>query len=330
MIVLICGTRPEWIKIKPVCEELGLRNIPYKVQLTGQHADTFVGVDDPNIIYPCKHPEYGSRLDQVLQQQLMEDFPQGTKLVLVQGDTTSALSGALAAFHRGIPVAHLEAGMRTYDYVPYPEEFNRRMIAIIASIHLCATDANKNNLESEKIFGNKIVVGNTVLDNLKHIDYTIADKRYVPITLHRRETRMNFTEWLDSIEQAAEKFKQYQFILIQHPNHPIYKLSHRIESRTAMGHNEIIRFLAGASFVITDSGGIQEELTYMRKKFIVARNSTERPEGINLGFGTMCHNPSHLYNSIQRIQKLVIPEIPSPYGDGNAAKKVVDILQNYI
>ena len=177
MILLSFGTRPEWIKIKPLLKKFD-GHIPYKLLFTGQHTDLLSDINSHGPVITLDIIEGKNRLDSIVQSIMNCDHVfDGVSAVLVQGDTTSAFSIALASFHRKIKVIHLEAGLRTYDKgQPYPEEFNRQAISRIADIHLCPTRTSKQYLIDEKTQGKIEVVGNTVLDNLVNIETEYSNK----------------------------------------------------------------------------------------------------------------------------------------------------------
>ena len=257
MIGIAFGTRPEWIKIKPVCQELSRRSVPFTIIFTGQHKDLVteenllqLGANSVRtIVLPSTSPKM-SRLDSIASGILTEDFTEGLSSVMVQGDTTSAFSVALAAFHRGIPVIHLEAGLRTYDLQqPFPEEANRQMISSIASLHLCPTDLAKENLLKEgRSKQSKIVVtGNTALDNIRNIRPT--NNKSVLVTMHRRENHKDMKDWLLNIDTLAKNKPDYHFLIPLHPNPNVTKhrsvLKH-VEVVEPMTHPELVDFLLPA------------------------------------------------------------------------------------
>ena len=187
MIGLAFGTRPEWIKIKPVCQELKRRAIPFRVIFTGQHKD-LISSDDLSQLGATsliklkqreKHKKQ-NRLDEMVSCILSEETHiTDLSALMVQGDTTSAFSMALASFHNQVPVIHLEAGLRTYDLQqPFPEEANRQMISAIASLHLCPTELSKENLikEGKHLQSKVVVTGNTALDNIRDVQTTTEKK----------------------------------------------------------------------------------------------------------------------------------------------------------
>jgi UDP-N-acetylglucosamine 2-epimerase len=281
MILLIYGTRPEYIKIKPLIIEMEKRNIPFKTLFTGQHKDMVPATADYNL---AMFDLPGNRLDSVLKNCLSmpEHVFEGITYILVQGDTTSVVGLALAGLHRNIPVIHLEAGLRTYDTQnPYPEENNRRIVSSIATIHLCPTFRNEENLIYENIAENIFVVGNTGLDNLLEVKDKCTYEKKILVTLHRRENHHWMDQWFTELNTLAQKYPEYEFIIPLHPNPNVQKhkaLLTNVKVVDPMEHSELIDLLTKCSLVITDSGGLQEECSFLNKKCLVCRKVTERPE----------------------------------------------------
>lgn len=331
MILIAFGTRPEFIKIKPLLNVFKNNNFnKYKLLFTGQH-EQIVG-NKLSFDYKIKILDGINRLDSIFMSILNNDnIFNGITHVLVQGDTASAYAVALAAFHRKIPVIHLEAGLRTYDIEnPYPEEYYRRCISNMSSVNLCVSEINKNNLLSEKCPGVNYVVGNTVLDNIRNISTTY--QRKVLVTLHRRENQDNIIEWFKTIEQIAKEYCDYEFLLPIHPNPNVKKHSNilnKVKVVEPLEHEELIKYLADCSFIITDSGGLQEESSFLKKKSIVCRKFTERIEGLNL-FSFLCHEPKDLKVMVDYFIINYKINLPCPYGDGYAAEKAYEIIKSYI
>lgn len=329
MILLSFGTRPEWIKIKPLIERIG-DAMPYKLLFTGQHEDLLSKVNENIKLEKLKIYNGSNRLDSIVSSIMNnESIFEGVTSVLVQGDTTSAFSIALAAFHRRIKVIHLEAGLRTYDKnQPYPEEFNRQAISRIADIHLCPTKLSKEFLINEKVQGVKEVVGNTVLDNLLHVNPSYTNK--VVITMHRRENHANMDKWFRELNTLAATHPELEFIFPLHPNPNVQKHKHllkNIKVTDPMEYVDFIDLLAKTKFVITDSGGLQEETSFLAKKCIVCREKTERSEGVGT-FSFMCNFPENLKNVFNQVNLDHIPIGKCPYGSGNASEKIYRILSN--
>ena len=331
MILVSFGTRPEWIKIKPVLEQFEGR-IPFKLLFTGQHTDLLQNVDTKYDLKKLKINDGENRLDSILNSVMnQEKIFDNIKAVMVQGDTTSAFAIALAAFHRKIKVIHLEAGLRTYDkYHPYPEEFNRQAISRIADVHLCPTKLCASHLIDEKTQGRIEIVGNTVLDNLKEIVPQNSNK--IVVTMHRRENHHNLDEWFRKIDELAEKNKHLEFIIPLHPNPNVQKhknVFRNVKVVEPMEYNRFIELLAECKFAITDSGGLQEETSFLGKKCIVCRQKTEREEGVG-EFALMCMSPEDLERLFEDVINNPVPIGTCPYGDGHAAVKVYQVLKDEI
>jgi len=327
MILLCFGTRPEWLKIKPVIEELKNNKLPYKTLFTGQHVDIVTRNADLKFVIK---KSTNNRLNDITSSLLRipDNFFKGIEYVLVQGDTTSAAALALNAFHRGIKVIHLEAGLRTYDSLnPYPEELNRQIISRIATIHLCPTKNNKKNLLLEKCHGKIYVTGNTSLDNLKNIKTSYSNN--ILVTLHRRENHIIMADWFKQLNHIASLYKDLNFILPLHPNPNVQKYKNlltNINIVKPLNHQQLLQILSNSRFCITDSGGIQEEASFLNKKAIVCRKITERQEAIGIT-SFMCPTPKHLLPIFKKIYNDYKIKTQSPFGNGNAAKKIIKIFK---
>jgi UDP-N-acetylglucosamine 2-epimerase (non-hydrolysing) len=333
MLLISFGTRPEWIKIKPVVDAIEGK-IPFKILFTGQHTslveeylkDTFVV------------NEIGSgdnRLDSIVCSLLNKDkLFEGVSHVMVHGDTTSAFAVGLAAFHRNIPVIHLEAGLRTFDRQnPYPEEFNRTAISSLASIHLCPTKSAAENVISMVGSDSQIfVTGNTVLDNLLGLSPEIENK--VLVTMHRRENHKRIKEWFRIINDLAIENPDLEFVLPLHPNPNVSKYRFQLKNVTVvdpLSYDDCLDFIRTCKVIITDSGGIQEESSFLKKKCIVCRKTSERAEGLGT-FAFMCPHPNMLkpaFDGIIQSGEFIVNE-DCPYGDGKASERIVKVLKNEI
>ena len=324
MILIAYGTRPEWLKVKPIIKSLRTNKISHRVLFTGQHKNISGNYYDIKLEMCAK---IFSRLDQVFVSILNEidkkDAFKNISAVLVQGDTASVFALSLAAFHRKIKLIHLEAGLRTYDKDnPYPEEMYRQMVSRIADYHLCPNENNKINLEKEKTSGEKFVIGNTALDNISNISTSYED--VVLITMHRRENLELISHWFDVFDILAEENSQVDFVLPVHPNPTIINHSKKLKNVRvidAMKHDDLIDILRRAKVVITDSGGIQEESSFLRKKCIVCRKTTERVESIDqnsiLCIFERCINDFKIKDSYS-----------CPYGDGKASLNFVNLIKS--
>ncbi len=329
MILLTYGTRPEYIKIKPLIKEFKNFNIPFKILFTGQHKDIANGEYDFKIEMTDMSI---NRLDSVMANlmTLSDDIFEGITHVLVQGDTTSVVGLSMAALHRKIKVIHLEAGLRTYDTEnPFPEENNRRIVSTIATIHLCPTELNANNLHKENVSENVFVVGNTVLDNLIDYKEKCEYTNKVLVTMHRRENHENIHEWFYEINELAKKHTELEFILPLHPNPNVQKhksILTQVKLIEPLNHQDLLELLVKTKLVITDSGGIQEECSFFNKKCLVCRKVTERPESINLT-SFLINEPKDLSTIFESHIEGYIVNVESPYGDGKSAIKISEILK---
>jgi UDP-N-acetylglucosamine 2-epimerase len=332
MILLTYGTRPEYIKIKPLIKEFKNKNVPFKILFTGQHKDISSGDYDFKIDMLDLSE---NRLDSVIANimTLQDDIFEGITHILVQGDTTSVVGLSLSALHRKIKVIHLEAGLRTYDTEnPFPEENNRKIVSTIASIHLCPTNTNANNLYKENISENVFIVGNTVLDNLIEYKEKCEYKNKVLVTMHRRENHVNIMEWFKEINNIAKKYNELEFILPIHPNPNVQKYKSILTNVNVvepLNHTELINLLVKTKLVITDSGGIQEECSFFNKKCLVCRKVTERPESLGLT-SFLIKEPKELSEMFNTHINDYEVNFESPYGDGESAIKIYKILNKII
>jgi UDP-N-acetylglucosamine 2-epimerase (non-hydrolysing) len=342
MLLIAYGTRPEWLKIKPLIIELKKTNIRFCVLFTGQHENiidsNIFDENDINFQISLGNTSPSNRLNNILSGILSEaevvlrGVMSQIKYVLVQGDTTSALAVALFAYNRGLKVIHLEAGLRTHDLDnPYPEEANRQLISRITTVHLCPTIQNEGNLNNEQVGGSKYVVGNTALDNLLHYVSKCDYENKILITLHRRENHETIQYWFEAIDKLAGIYKDHEFILPIHPNPNVKKFAHILKNVKVvepLSHEDLLNILVKCKFVITDSGGIQEECSFFGKRAIVCRKETERPEA--LGYTTeLCEKPKELITMTKELMKKyeVTHNHICPFGDGHSAKKITKIIK---
>lgn len=332
MILITYGTRPEYIKILPILKELRNNSVKFKILFTGQHKDI------ANFEYDFKLDMVElseNRLDSVVGNLM--NIPSfifdGITHILVQGDTTSVVGLSLAALHRKINVIHLEAGLRTYDYGnPYPEENNRRIVSSIANIHLCPTESNADNLFNERVLGEIHVVGNTVLDNLLEYKDKCEYTNKVLVTMHRRENHDELKQWFTTINDLSKEHPELEFILPLHPNPNVQKWKHILTNVNViepLSHQDLIEVLVKVKLVITDSGGIQEECSFLNKKCLVCRKTTERPESLNLT-SFIVDYPDKLKTIFEKHLLEFNVDLKSPYGDGHSSEKIVDILKTIL
>ena len=323
MFLLCFGTRPEYIKVKSLIDNL--KNV--KTCFTGQHPDLLENIEVDiklNIIDMNTNRLNNIIINTLFESTIFEDI----EYVIVQGDTTSALSMALSAFNNKIKVIHLEAGLRTYDTSdPFPEEMNRQLISRIATVHLCPTELNKQNLISEGISKNIYVTGNTGLDNIDKSNVVYGNK--ILVTLHRRDNHHNINEWFIEIEKLALGHPELEFILPIHPNPNVQKYRHllnKVKVIEPICHSEMIKLIKECKFIISDSGGIQEEASFLNKRIIICRKYTERPEVLD-SHGVLCGYPCDLDKIFNDVNANYIVDKPCPFGDGNAYKNIINIFE---
>jgi UDP-N-acetylglucosamine 2-epimerase (non-hydrolysing) len=367
-ILVAFGTRPEAIKCFPVIEALRAR---------------------PGVkVVACVTAQHRHILDQVLEQvgikpeidlNLMREKPTLTDItvdvtvkmgevlaaerpdrVIVQGDTTTAMATALAAFYHGIPVGHVEAGLRTHDILsPWPEEANRRIVGVLADMHFVPTEFARENLLRENVDPSRIyLTGNTVIDalhsvlgQLRQSGYRISadsprlaalmesDKRLLLMTAHRRE---NWGEGIAAICDAALRLVARGDVFLALPVHPNPKVSGPIRAALGdhpdicllepLGYADFVLMLDRAAIVLTDSGGVQEEAPALGKPVLVMRETTERPEGVAAGSARLVGlNPDVIVAEATKLlddpkEYAAMSEVRNPYGDGTAAQKIADAI----
>jgi len=363
-ILSIFGTRPEAIKMAPVVRELeNTEGIESHVCVTAQHREmldqvlTLFNIKpdmDLNLMRPNQTlaeltAAVFTNLDPVLED-IQPDW------VLVQGDTTTVMAAALAAYYRRIRVGHVEAGLRTHNkWEPFPEEVNRRVASVTADLHFAPTKWSRKNLLKEGIPEEAIhVTGNPVIDALYYVadedvPTMVADlisrlesRRLVLVTAHRRE---NFGQPIKNICAALKSLAARSDVEIVYPVHlnpnvqePVHRLLGNIRNITLLPPLEylpLVHLMKNASLILTDSGGIQEEAPAFGVPVLVLRDVTERPEGVQAGtlklVGTkrqrILSESNYLLNDSKAHSAMA--QAVNPFGDGKAAKKIVEILRTY-
>jgi UDP-N-acetylglucosamine 2-epimerase (non-hydrolysing) len=364
-VLTVFGTRPEAIKLAPVIKELEQRQDSFesRVCVTGQHRELLDQMLDLFEIRPdhdlavMTHDQSPTDVTLAvlggLRHVLATEEPDW---VLVQGDTTTTMAGGLGAFHHGCRVAHVEAGLRTFDpRDPWPEEMNRRVAGVVSDLHFAPTAASADNLYREGVARDQVIItGNTVIDALRLVsaipfepsgtllaEIPLQGKRLVIATMHRRETsRQALRELCGALIAIAGRHEDVQIVCPVHPNpnvrHPVHELLSGIPNITLVApldYQPMIWLLQRSHFVITDSGGLQEEATAMGKPVLVIREKTERPEGIAAGTALLVGTDQHaleawatrllsdpaLYESMARVT--------DAYGDGYAARRIIDAIR---
>lgn len=359
-IILVFGTRPEAIKMCPVVNELKRREkFQVVVCVTGQHKrmleqvlNVFHVVPDYNLsIMQEKQNLFDittlilSRIKSVLEKEKPD-------LVLVHGDTSTAFAAAVACFYLSIPIGHVEAGLRTYNLdSPFPEEFNRQTIDIIAKFLFAPTKVAYENLKQEHKSDKEIyITGNTVIDALEttvcaNYQHEILEwakgYRLILLTAHRRENVGKPMEnMFRAVRRTIEEYKDVKVVYPVHLNPQIKALAEKY-----IGQMERIRlidpldvldfhnFMANSYLILTDSGGVQEEAPALGKPVLVMRDTTERPEGVIAGtlklVGT---DEDNIYSSLRRLlddkeEYIKMARTINPYGDGNASQYIADIIE---
>ncbi len=364
-LLFIFGTRPEAIKVAPLILSLKKHREEFAVQIcvTGQHKEMLYQVLDFFGIEPDMDLE-GMKQNQTLfgvtgntikgLEPILEKF--APDLVVVQGDTTSAFVGGLAAFYKQILVAHIEAGLRSGDiYSPFPEEANRTLLSRISHFHFTPTERASQNLRDEGIDSGIYEVGNTVIDALMTTHEIVSKKddeyqakfpeidfrrRTVLITGHRRESfGKPFEDMCGAIRILAENYSDCNFVYPVHLNPNVRESVFRIlrDIRNVfliepVDYPQMVWLLGKSYLILTDSGGIQEEAPTFGKPVLVMREVTERIEGIEAGTAKLVGtNPNQIIDSVSKLLEnedsyLEMAQAVNPYGDGNACKNIIDVL----
>ncbi|MDK8524614.1 UDP-N-acetylglucosamine 2-epimerase (non-hydrolyzing) [Corynebacterium sp. MSK150] len=358
-VMTIYGTRPEAIKVAPVIKALDnderFESIPVS---TGQHKEMLEQVNSMFGITP-KHDlglmKPGQGLNEIVSRAIAgldsiieEEQPD---VIISQGDTSTAMAAALAGFHRGVKIVHLEAGLRTGDiHSPFPEEANRKLIGQVAELHLAPTAGSMENLRRENVRSKDIVVtGNTVIDALleaaswgtKFEDPALqeaadSDKRLVVVTTHRRENLEAMKEIGGAVKDLAEAYPEINFALPLHLNPKVRKavlpeVEHlpNIIITDPLPYDQFTQLQNRATIILTDSGGVQEEAPALGKPVLVMRQNTERPEAVVAGTVKLVGTNREL---IVAEAKLLLSDdaafqamanAVNPYGDGKGAQRAV-------
>ncbi len=366
-VIVVFGTRPEAIKLAPVILAMQHdRRFEPSIVATGQHEEMLTQNLDIFQIKPDKNLRImtrGQTLSDITTRALkgmrsaLKEFR--PDIVLVQGDTTTAFAAALAAYYEQTPVGHVEAGLRTDNkYNPFPEEINRRLITILADLHFAPTSYSRSQLLREGVPEERIfVTGNTVIDALfmsLRKDYLFQDplrdsldygnKKVIVLTMHRRESFGDpMRKILTAVSRIAKDFKEVEVVFPVHFNPRVReavnevlgkKTQENIRLVDPLGYQSFIHLMERAYLILTDSGGLQEEAPALGKPVLVLRETTERPEGIEAGTAKLVGtDPDRIYKGVKEL--IEDPSVyrnmtrgGSPYGDGKAAERILDILRN--
>lgn len=359
-VMLVFGTRPEAIKMCPLANELKTRQeINTVICVTGQHRQML------DMVLKVFHVEPDYDLSIMKDKQTLYDVTtnilQGIRgvlereepdVVLVHGDTSTTFVTALACFYSRIPVGHVEAGLRTYNiFSPYPEEFNRQAVSIISQFNFAPTELSRQNLINEGKRAESIyVTGNTAIDALKTTvrkDYThpelewAKESRLILITAHRRENLgVPMQHMFRAIRRVMDEHPDTKAIYPIHMNPVVRETANtflggddRIHIIEPLDVLDFHNFLARSYLILTDSGGIQEEAPSLGKPVLVMRDTTERPEGIEAGTLKLVGTEEEpIYREFSRLLSDQyaydsMAQASNPYGDGNASRRIVDILE---
>ena len=365
-IIVVFGTRPEAIKLFPVVRALaGWPGLRVRTCVTAQHRgllDQVLAIAGltPDIDLDIMEP--GQTLDRLTARLLtgLGEVMDAERpdIVVVQGDTATAMAGALAAYYRKVPVAHVEAGLRSGDiYHPWPEEVNRRIVAPIAALHFAPTQTSADALLRENIAADAVhVTGNTVIDalhwtqervatnpalaaGLDDIAARFAGKRLILVTTHRRE---NFGGGMEAIARAIGRIADRPDVAVLFPVHPNPAVGPVMDAILAERSNvarippldypHFVRALALCDLVLTDSGGVQEEAPALGKPVLVMRETTERPEGVTAGTARLVGTDgerivSEVFTLLDDSDAYAaMARAHNPFGDGHAAMRIAEII----
>jgi len=282
-LAVVYGTRPEYLKILPIiklCKLTVIRIFQHtdiaEADLQSDISISLVKTSENRL--DCIGSEILLKLGNILKENDVTHM-------IVQGDTSTAFYSALSAFQNNIKIVHLEAGLRTYDITrPYPEEGYRQMISRIADIHLAPHEYNKQLLESEKVVGKIYTVGNTILDLVKEYNLTVTSGNTVLITFHRRENIQYLDSFVRNLKQCIQTNTDKEFLWILHPNPELQAIVKNatidlnVKFIQPCEHRTLLNYLKDCFCVLTDSGGIQEEASFLGKPTIVLRDKTERDQ----------------------------------------------------
>lgn len=357
-VIIIIGTRPEFIKCYPIIHEL--RNderFDLKIIFSGQHKELldmmiedFHLSDFVNLNIFDKTQTLSSITYNALKA--LEDLNfTDADYCIVQGDTTTVFVGALWAFYHNIKVCHVEAGLRSGNlYSPFPEEANRKLTGVITDIHFAPTEKAKENLLKEGILEDNIfVTGNTVIDTIRlqikdnynfkcKILNDIVDEKNILLTAHRRENQSRLEDIFTAVRDCAERYN-HNIIFPMHPSPKVREMAQKYLADRKnvflidpLCYHDMIHLMKCVNVVVTDSGGLQEEAPYFGKPVLVIRDETERPEGIEAGTAILIGtNKENIYNKLSEVLQekelyLAMKKAISPYGDGYASERIKEIL----
>ena len=336
---IVFGTRPEYLKLKPLINVFKQEQyFDFQVIYIKQH-ESIVDFDDDHT-YTLRTITINNltdhRMEDIGTQILnkLSDVVHTTTHMIVQGDTATVFYSALYAFQNKIQVIHIEAGLRTYDLEkPYPEEAYRQMVSRITSLHFTPHIDSEQLLKEEKVSGRIVTVGNTILDLIQSYNLSVTKGNEVLITFHRRENWDNVLTFIDVLNRLANSRTDLEFIWFLHPNKELQKLvkssvDSKIKLEEPMNHYPFTKRIASCYTILTDSGGIQEEASFLGKQTIVLRKSTERN---HIGYPYIQTIKS--FKDIEQIFNSLKKETLNPcyvYGDGTSSEKIYNSLKSHV
>lgn len=362
--VLYCfGTRPEAIKMAPLIKKSADYGFEPYVCLTGQHKEMlkpFIEFFDLPVHKNLEIMKSAQSLTHISasiltsMESVLEEI--NPDVVMVQGDTSTTFTSALAAFYKKIPIGHVEAGLRTYNkYSPFPEEANRQMTTSLSDFHFAPTDLAARNLANEGVKKNVFVTGNTSIDSIRYtLDHLDQDelvkkfpnvdfsKRIILVTAHRRENLgAPMEDIFNGIKDIVSKLEDVEVVFPVHMNPKVREISDRILKGVERVHlfepfeyTTFVFMMKQCHVILSDSGGVQEEAPFLDKPVLVLRENTERPEGVESGTSILVRtNRENIVENVSDLltnQKLYenIQSKANPFGDGYAADKILKVLKS--
>lgn len=346
-VVFIYGTRPEFIKLVPVIKEFKKdKSLNTVLVCTGQHGEMLDSMHKLFKIWPNYNFEaYKEKLPlNILFSFCFNNIENDLRqyyypIVIVHGDTETALAGALAAFNNGFTVCHIESGLRSYDNKnPFPEEMNRCLIDKLSTLKFC-TDLGYENLLDEGINKGVFVTGNTIIDAVKSIKIPRtkrSTKKKILVTCHRRERLVSKKAVIRSALERLSKTKNVEIQYLTHPNFKNEKFCQKnIKLIDPIAYDKFLKMIKESYFVLTDSGGLQEECAILHKPCLVIRDATERQESIDLGISKLIGSDSDIiYNECLKLienknhyKSMIKKESEFIYGIPGCGKRIYNIIK---
>ena len=363
-VVVIVGTRPEAIKLAPLILELRRRPSAFEVRVvaTSQHRELLaqalgefgiVADRDLDLMEPGQSlGRFAARCLEAVTKALVQEQPQ---LVVVQGDTTTVTSSAMAAAYLGIPVAHVEAGLRSHDLGnPFPEELNRKVAGAVAAVHFAPTPLARRNLLDEGVPADRVVLsGNTIVDAVRSLDLSgslpaeledLRPEHTVVLTTHRRENHgAPLARVCEAVRQLVRERPELQVVFPVHPNPQVGAVVRsalggqpQVRLIEPLAYRPMLALLSRCRLILTDSGGIQEEAPSLGKPVLILRDVTERPEVVTAGAGRLVGtDTATIVSAVQRLLDDAaeydrMASAINPFGDGRASAHIADWLEPFL